>query len=314
MDRKQKKECPEIKIFDIAYNSNYDGPGKRVVIFFQGCNANCIWCHSPHSQLANSPLLFNESSCKFCRKCELACANNVHKIIGNKHYINRDNCVSCGSCIDACPTSFSYLKTGTLIMPTKIINVDDLFEKLQPYLDMIKKNGGITLSGGEALLQKRGVKKLLKLCKNKGINTAVETSGLLPIEYYSNLEHLVDYWLFGVRFTTDYGNNDFSSQINETYKIISKYNSKIILRIPIIPNQTDTDWYLNKCVNFIKSNEIHEIQVNPWNMNFSHYYNLTQIKLEYKEPSAQEADFSKDKVVRYFYKNDIEISNINNIL
>lgn len=52
-----KEDGYPVRIFDIAELSIYDGPGVRSVVYFQGCNAECDWCHSPQSQPISSPLM-----------------------------------------------------------------------------------------------------------------------------------------------------------------------------------------------------------------------------------------------------------------
>ena len=131
-----------------------DGPGNRVVLYLQGCHLRCPWCHSPHSwDMKSSPLLFLEKKCTLCGQCVKACPQGVHRIENRKHFIDRSKCTKCGKCITACPNSIANSMDGALSLPTTEIPVEELYSKIKPQLDMFKRNGGITLSGGEALLQ-----------------------------------------------------------------------------------------------------------------------------------------------------------------
>ena len=150
----------KINYFNVSWISNNDGPGKRVVLFLQKCHLDCAWCHSPHSRGESSPLLFFPNLCLKCGACVEACPSHVHSIKNNVHFIDRDKCILCGNCIKACPSSNQ--ENGVLILPTKSTDVTTLYKKLRPQLLLFKDIGGITISGGEPLLQLEAVKKLLK--------------------------------------------------------------------------------------------------------------------------------------------------------
>ena len=299
-----------LRVFDISYNSIFDGPGTRVVVFFQSCNANCTWCHSPHSQKNTSPLLFVEDHCILCKRCESVCNNKVHLFEGLKHILNRENCTQCGKCISACPNSSVYNSAGVLRLPTNKTSVSDLFQYLRPHLKMIKKIGGITLSGGEALLQKEAVIELLKLCKLNGINTAIETSGLLPLRYYKDLDGLVDCWLFGMRFTTNYPKNRHCELIYNSLEVIKSYGSEILPRIPVVPGHTDTQWYLQACIELLQQNQIKRIFVSPWNSEADHYYKLSGIEEGFTMPSFETTRMSEKKIKDFFIDNKIAVTDI----
>lgn len=299
-----------LRVFDIAYNSIFDGPGTRVVVFFQSCNANCVWCHSPHSQKTTSPLLFVEDYCILCKRCESVCDNHVHIFEGLKHSLNRENCKQCGKCIQACPNSSIYKSASVLRLATSKTRVSNLFQHLLPHLKMIKKIGGITISGGEALLQKEAVIELLKLCKLHGINTAIETSGLLPVRYYQDLDGLVDYWLFGMRFTTDYPKKKHCELIYNSFEAIKSYGSVILPRIPVVPGHTDTEWYLQKCTELLHRNKIKNVFVSPWNNEADHYYKLSGIAECFTMPSMEMTRESERIIKHHFAEKEIMVKDI----
>jgi len=299
-----------LRVFDISYNSIFDGPGTRVVVFFQSCNANCVWCHSPHSQNTTSPLLFVEDYCILCKRCESVCDNHVHVFEGQMHSLDRENCKQCGKCIQACPNSSFYKSAGVLRLATSKTSVSKLFQYLLPHLKMIKKIGGITLSGGEALLQKAAVIELLKLCKLNGINTAIETSGLLPVRYYRNLDGLVDYWLFGMRFTTYYPKKKHSELIYNSFEAIKSYGSQILPRIPVVPGHTDTQWYLQACSELLQRNKIKNVFVSPWNNEADHYYKLSGMAECFTMPSIEMTRISERKIKDFFTDNEIAVTDM----
>ncbi|MCP4151334.1 MAG: glycyl-radical enzyme activating protein [bacterium] len=301
-----------IKIFDIAFCSLYDGPGPRVVVYFQGCNARCVWCHSPHLQPAVAPLLFFPGRCLYCGRCERACEQDVHKVSASAHRLNRKNCRRCGQCVEACPVSFPRESGGALLLPDSEYSADELFQKILTHLEIVRGNGGITLSGGEALLQQDGARKLLKLCKTNGFHTAVETSGLLPDKFYANVENLVDAWLFGMRFTTGIQDENYEDVIDNSFGLIKKMRPKEILpRIPVIPGYTDSNRYLEQCRRLLEKYHHRHVFLNPWNKNTNHYYTANGITpmLEPVTPAA--AKSCQEKIYRYFVLRDIKPLDMN---
>ena len=192
----------QLSYFHISWLSETDGPGKRVVLFLQGCPLDCAWCHSPHSQPTESPLLFSDLLCTRCRRCEDACKNGVHSFVDKQHITKREQCVKCGNCIEACPQSSFFKPANALSLPTKRCDIDSLFELIKPQLELLRNGGGITFSGGEPLLQAEPLTFLARKCKEAGFNTALETSGIVSLKSIEMIEPYIDTWLFGMRLIT----------------------------------------------------------------------------------------------------------------
>ncbi|NDV58722.1 glycyl-radical enzyme activating protein [Bacteroides sp. 519] len=289
-----------LRIYDIAEFSVHDGPGVRVVIYFQGCNARCEWCHSPHSQLNYAPLLFNPNVCIGCQRCVSACKNQCHVFIENKHIINRDKCIQCGSCVEQCPASVTGVKGSALHLPTVEVSVSSLFEQVSPYLQLGGKKGGITLSGGEALLQTDAAKQLLQLCKQNGYHTAVETSGLLSPEIYKNVLPLVDLWLFGMRVVTGKDHKRHYKHIQKVLKLLTDENANILPRIPMVPGFFDRDDVLEDILELFKEFSLSSVCLNPWNPYYDAHYMQSGIPLQINPPSQEEIKACEDKISLVF--------------
>ena len=271
-----------ISYFNITWLSEFDGPGKRIVVFMQGCHLSCAWCHSPQSQPSRSPLLFNKQFCIWCHKCAAACKNNGHLFVNGNHFINRQHCIGCGSCVEACPNSSSSTNTGALHLPTRKVEVEALFNLLKPQLELVKNSGGITFSGGEPLLQSHAVAKLAKLCQNFGINTALETSGIAAISDVDTVLPFIDTWLVGFRLHQDI-EHEISPELEATTReflseISKKPNVNIIGRIPVVPNYTTRDNYLSKVKELSQQFNIKQIELLPHNPESAHYYKITGVK------------------------------------
>jgi pyruvate-formate lyase-activating enzyme/NAD-dependent dihydropyrimidine dehydrogenase PreA subunit len=223
-------------------------------------------------------LLFFESRCVLCGSCEAACPNNVHHIKDGKHYIHRAPCQRCGRCVRSCPTSVSkFSLAGALALPVFSSEPYELFQRLQPQLDLLKRIGGLTICGGEPLLQYQTMRELLLMCKGKDIHTAVETSGSLSKSHFEVLLDVVDCWLFGLRPIP--GNSCYSNRVANMKLVIDNLKflcshdaKKIIIRTPIIPGFTDSPRELAAIAELMHINKLTTIELLPYNAHTDHFY------------------------------------------
>jgi len=295
---------PLLSIFSISPMSAVDGPGTRVVVFFQGCPVNCAWCHSPHSRPSCSPLLFREKDCSMCMRCGTACTRNIHIFENGRHIVQRENCLQCGKCVEACPNSSAYREGGVLSLPTKMMTPQSLMEKVLPYLSLCD---GITLSGGEALLQEQTL-QFLKLCKEKSIHVCVETSGLLDSGCYERACPLVDVWLFGTRVLTDNNLVFHTEKLMENARLIKQLSKKIIPVIPMIPDVMNRSDALSQILMLVSEIDTDEIQLNPWNRSYDLYYAFSGVKCAFSRPSDDKIEKCETEIRDFFKKKGYKIT------
>ena len=295
---------PLLSIFAISPMSAVDGPGTRAVVFFQGCSVNCAWCHSPHSRPACSPLLFREKDCSMCMRCAKACARNVHSFKNGKHNVQRKNCLQCGKCIEACPNSSVYNEGGVLRLPTKSKTAQSLMEQVLPLLSLCD---GITLSGGEALLQDE-TPVFLKLCRENGVHTCVETSGLLDGGIYERACPFVDAWLFGTRVLTDNNSVFHTEKLVENALLIKKMSKNITPVIPMVPGVMNRSDALSQIVTVLDAIEPAEVQLNPWNRSYDLYYAFSGEKPAFPKPLDSEIEKSEADIRDFFKKKGYKIT------
>lgn len=253
-------------IFDIKRFAIYDGPGIRTTIFFKGCGLNCIWCHNPEGIRTNLELFYNPNKCINCNICFSVCpVKKVAKSIQNR-FNTSINCLdNCIKCYDNCPTNAIY-KKGEYYSVDKLVNLcckDNEFYKIS--------DGGVTLSGGEPLLQIDFVEKFLQALVNKNINIVVDTSGYVKWSSIEKIVNLVDLFLFDFKFFDEKRHIEYTGASNkiilENLKKLSLITKKIIIRIPMIPGITDTDDNLKEIAFFIKREflDIIRVELLPYN-------------------------------------------------
>lgn len=299
-----------LRLLNIGWLSKEDGPGNRVVVYLQGCHLRCPWCHSPHSwDLKNSPLLFQSQKCVLCGLCEKVCPQGVHRIEQGTHLIDRSKCVKCGKCIAVCPNSTPNSMDGALSLPTVEITVEELYDKIKPQLLMFKKNGGITLSGGEALLQKDEVRKLLLLCKKDGFSTCIESSFTLPSQAYESVKDCVDYWLAGLRDVNfGLGDKENDRRVVENLRIVSACCKKIYARYPLIAPRTTKTVHLERFASIMKTAGINDVEVIRCNPNMELFYTLSGIACTMDSKSCVPTDAQFEKACAFFESKNFTIN------
>lgn len=124
-----------------------DGPGIRTTVFMKGCPLHCLWCHNPETISEKPVLMFYRSRCKSCGMCSSVCANNVHILKNNIHSLDFSKCTLCGKCINDCINNALEINGSAK-------SVDDIMNVILQDIDFYKESGGgVTLSGGEPLIQ-----------------------------------------------------------------------------------------------------------------------------------------------------------------
>lgn len=260
-----------MKYFRISWYSVTDGPGTRVVLFLQGCNLHCKWCHSPYSIPSKPPVQYFENFCNVCGRCAQVCHKHCHTVENGIHRYSRSNCTLCLQCVQEC-------RHGALIYEYKEASPKELYYRIKPELELLGKEGGLTVSGGEPLLQWQEVRELLKMCKADGFHTAVETSAGIAGEGVMRLNEVTDCWLFGLKQTDpklcrEMTGADMEVILANLETIAKDSADKIIIRTPLIPGYTDDEKNLTNIHNIMGKYHIQKQELLPMNSNTEHYYN-----------------------------------------
>jgi pyruvate formate lyase activating enzyme len=182
------------RISRIQRFSTHDGPGIRTTLFLKGCPLRCPWCHNPETIGADPELLYFEERCRHCGACVRACPEGAHLVDGDgRHGFSRPRCRMHGLCVQACPS-------GALEMSGHPVTVEEaLATVLRDERYYRGSGGGMTLSGGEPLLQPAFSRALLAGARARGVHTALDTSLYASWQQVESLADDVDLWLVDIK-------------------------------------------------------------------------------------------------------------------
>ena len=225
-------------VFNIQRYSIDDGPGIRTTVFFKGCPLSCVWCSNPESQNLEPELMHRQSLCKRCYRCVEACPEGAITVGPDGIEIDRDLCTVCGDCVEACPHDAMWI-TG------KEMSVDEVFEVVERDVDFYRDSGGgVTLSGGEVLLQPGFALALLKRCKEAGFHTTVDTAGQGDTEGLKSLLPYVDLVYFDIKHIDPKIHRAQAGRTNETilrnFEEVAASGVPFVVRVPVVPGFNDS--------------------------------------------------------------------------
>lgn len=229
-----------LDIFEIERFAIHDGDGIRTVVFFQGCPLRCRWCANPESQTVGKNIMFFSRLCSGCGNCVRVCRQNAVQITDGKPDIDRKRCVSCGSCAEKCPC-------GALKISGRKISNDELFDIVSRDKDYYDASGGgVTLSGGEALLQIEKMLPFLRSCKAEHISIAVETCGYVPVSAFEAVLEYADMFLFDIktldsRKFEEYTGGNISVVLSAFENLCKRASGRVTVRVPVIPQFNDNE-------------------------------------------------------------------------
>lgn len=265
-------------IFDIERNSFVDGPGIRTTVFFKGCNLKCAWCHNPESQSFNKQIMFYKNKCTGCGRCrdltvddeKFFCFNDAKEICGKEY------------------------------------TVDEVFaEVVKDKVFYENSGGGVTFSGGECMLQIDFLCEILKMCKENGIHTAVDTAGHIPWDKFEKIMPYTDLFLYDIKSMDTEIHRKYTGVGNElileNLAKLLELKANIWVRVPVIPSNNDTEENFKEIKAFFDKNSYPEkFELLPYHSMGEHKYEALRMKSSaFDVPTKEKLDFLKNFVVSH---------------
>lgn len=238
------------RVFNIQRYSLYDGAGVRTVMFLKGCPLRCLWCANPEGISPEVQLMLSAERCTACGECVRVCPQGAHSLEGGQHLLDRSKCTRCGRCAEDC-------LQGALTMCGREMTVQEAVETLmrdEPFFRT--SGGGVTIGGGEALMQPEFAAAVLEGCKAYGVNTAIETCGYATEEAVEAVRPFTDEFLYDIKAIDPdvhrkLTGKDNARILSNLRRILSE-GARVRIRMPLIHGLNDDMEMIRRTMLFVR--------------------------------------------------------------
>lgn len=259
-------------VFNIQRFTIHDGPGIRTEIFLKGCPLRCKWCSNPESTKTTPQVGVYASRCigiDVCGYCLSACPLRNEQIFaiqeGKISAINRNVCTDCLKCADVCPAN-------ALIVWGKTYTVEDIIDVVMSDIEFYDTSGGgVTLSGGDPLVQWKFTRAILMECKKRGIHTCLETELAVTPGILDKVFPYADLIITDIKHMDTHKHKEFTGVDNvhilENVIRITEKGKPLVIRIPVVPDYNDSRENIAATARFIidrLGNRVAQVQLLPF--------------------------------------------------
>ena len=237
-------------VFNIQRFSVHDGPGIRTTVFLKGCPLHCPWCQNPESMRLLPEIITRDVKCIACGKCVDICPQKAISIMEHSRVIEWEKCDSCLKCADICPSK-------SIEVSGEYKSVDEVIEEVMRDFNYYRRSrGGMTISGGEPLVQWRFTLALFEKARQKGLHTALDTTGFAKWEDMDKVLNYTSLVLYDVKHLDSAKHKEVTGVPNELIlsnlqKTVEKPGIKVWIRHPIIPDFNDSVEELEELCRFV---------------------------------------------------------------
>jgi pyruvate formate lyase activating enzyme len=252
------------RIFDIKRYSIHDGPGIRTTVFLKGCALNCLWCHNPESIDPGPDLMHWPARCKRCHTCVKACPlAALSTDPSGAVLIDRAKCDLCGRCAEACLYDAMQIVGRDMTVDQVVAEV----ERDRVFFE--QSGGGVTLSGGDPLVQSAFAEAVLAACRSRGLNTAIDTAGLASNGALERLARQADLVLFDLKVMDAETHEAFTGVSNaailDNITRLVAAGREVWVRVPIVPGVNDGDENIRRTIAFLRAlGKVRQIGLLPY--------------------------------------------------
>ncbi len=276
-----------------------DGFGLRSVVFLKGCPLRCAWCSTPESQSPKPEWYYKQAKCLHCGRCIRACPAGALSVSADRTALVHDKakCKECFRCAQVCPTHAcgTYGKTMTVEDVMRDIRKDTLF--------YFNSGGGVTLSGGDVLLQADFAAAILRACKAECLHTMAELDLYGPYDRVQKLAPYLDACFVDVKHMDDTAHRRWTGVSNQTIldnilRLSAEFPAlPLHLRVPLIPGANDTEENLQATAAFCaKVQTCKTLEFLPYHRLGTATYGYTQREYPLGDLAALPADDAARRV------------------
>ncbi|MGO9659657.1 MAG: glycyl-radical enzyme activating protein [Acidimicrobiales bacterium] len=261
-------------MFNIQRFSIHDGPGIRTTVFLKGCTNKCFWCHNPEGLRREIEPEFDARRCMGCGSCVLVCASSALCVKAGKVQYDRDKCTYCLACTKACVT-------GACTCSARELSVDEVMEEVMEDRNAYKDSGGgVTISGGEPLMQPKFCIGILKRAQEQGIHTTIETAGNVRWTAFESVLPYTDLVLMDLKHLDDKvhrrvtGVSNRIILLNASRLAAATAAFQVRFRTPVVPGVNDEEGELTKIAKFVKQLGVDGLTLVPFHTLAEYKYRL----------------------------------------
>ena len=238
-------------LFDIKRYALHDGPGIRTTLFLKGCPLRCIWCHNPESWSPGRQRLYKAVKCIGCASCVEACPQGALELTPDGIRPTGRPCIACGSCAEACPALAMEICGREWPM-------DELMAEVEKERGvMTDSGGGVTLSGGEPLMQPSYTLELLEELGRRGFHRAVDTTLFAAPEVVRSVAAACELFLVDLKTMDSATHRRFTGVPNEpileNLRLVASLGKPYWIRIPLITEVNATEENMATTATFLRS-------------------------------------------------------------
>ena len=276
-----------------------DGSGLRTVVFLKGCPLRCQWCSTPESQSAKPELYYKQAKCIHCGRCIASCPQHALSVSRDRRAVVRDKskCIQCFRCAKVCLTEAAgvYGKSMTVQEVMQEIRKESLF--------YFFSGGGVTLSGGDVLLQAEFAAKILRNCREECIDTTAELDMFGPYDNVRTvLEHLDSVYV-DIKLMDTEAHKKWTGVGNETIlenirRASAEFPDKpMSVRVPLIQGINDTEENIQRTVEFCRQlPSCRELEFLPYHRLGSSTYEYLDRPYGLQELEPMSAEKAEEKI------------------